>query len=114
MREIVHDALEIINALRKTEKAIEVIYMNGGCYRFHLFLKDLSPQARPLISNNKDHVITEIDGRHFDVAGEVEPINYRPLEGDEIEMAQDWSFSKSRMLSIGRCEFCCEPILTGF
>ncbi len=108
------DILNIISALRDTDRAIEVIYMHGSCYRFHLFLKKLFPQAKPLIRNDKDHIITEINGQYFDITGEVEAIDYRPLELEEIEMVQNWSFSKTRLLSLGDCPSCDEPILTGF
>jgi len=108
------DILKIINALRETDRAIEIIYMHGSCYRFHLFLKKLFPQAMPFISNDKDHIITEINGQFFDITGEVKSDGYRPLELDEISMVLNWSFSKSRLLSLGECPSCDEPILTGF
>lgn len=108
------DVLKLINSLRDTDRAIEVIYMNGSCYRFHLFLKELFPQALPLISNEKDHIITNIDGRYFDITGEVNVDGFTPLNDDDIEMVKGWSFCKSRLLSLGDCPSCDEPILTGF
>ena len=108
------DALKLINSLRNTDRAIEVIYMNGSCYRFHLFLKELFPQALPLINSEKDHIITNIDGRYFDITGEVGAGGFASLDGDDIEMVKDWSFCKSRLLSLGDCQNCDEPILTGF
>lgn len=100
------DALTLINALRESDRAIEVIYTHGSCYRFHLFLKALFPDAKPLISNAKDHIITEINGQYFDISGEVEAVDYRPLSDSDIEMVQGWSFSKSRLLSLGDCPSC--------
>lgn len=108
------DVINIINALRKTDKSIEVIYMNGSCYRFHLFLKELYPNAIPYMSQDKDHVITKINNEFYDITGKVEEESYYPFTDDDFKLAEKWSFSRSRLLSLKDCPNCDEPILVGF
>ena len=42
--------LRFIDALRQTDKYIEMIYMNGACYQFHLLLKTFFPESKPYIT----------------------------------------------------------------
>ena len=106
------DPLTVINALCKTDKYIEHIYTQGGCYQFHLFLKVLFPQARPLIWN-KDHIVSSIDGVLYDINGIVpsgQALLYRSLKRGELGMARKWSFYKNSHLRLGRCSACGKEI----
>ena len=95
--------IEFIKALAETDIYIEMIYMQGGCYQFYRLLKTLYPQAVPYLvkyddkSSQFDHVITEIDGRFYDITGEVTPNQYkecRKLTKDDLKTVEKWSFSK--------------------
>lgn len=100
----------IIDNLRKTDNFIKDIFMRGGCYQFYLFLKALFPVAMPYINNKKDHVITRIGGRFYDITGEVDNSDYYPLSKQDKKKCEKWSFGKKMLLQITECPFCEEPI----
>ena len=108
---IVGGMLRFINALRQTDKYIEMIYMNGACYQFHLFLKIFFPESKPYISKEKDHVITKYAGKYYDITGEVSGNWYTPMTKSEIDMASGWSFHRTKVIQIGECPHCEEPIV---
>lgn len=107
----VGDMLRFINTLRKTDKYIEMIYMNGACYQFHLFLKTFFPESKPYISKEKDHVITKYAGKYYDITGEVYGNWYTPMTKSEIDMASRWSFHRTKVIQISKCPHCEEPIV---
>ncbi|MDC8832915.1 hypothetical protein [Alteromonas gilva] len=102
---------QVIKALKGNEPYVESIFLRGGCYQFHLFLRTIFPAALPLISSADDHVISLIDGIGYDVTGVVETDDYREMTASDVAIASDWSFSKTQALSLGECRFCEEPIL---
>ena len=64
------EIIRFIETIRETdEKAMVEYYTNGGCYRFFLILGFLG-KATPWYDGN--HVITELNGRYYDITGEVE------------------------------------------
>lgn len=103
------DILNFINTLRNSDRYIESIYMQGGCYQFHLVLKTIFPKATPYFNKRKNHVVTKINGIYYDIkgiyTGEVLPI----IESD-IKEIESWSFSRTMSLSLGECPVCEEPI----
>ncbi len=107
----VDDMLRFINAIRQTDQYIEMIYMNGACYQFHLLLKTFFPECEPYISKEKDHVITKYAGRYYDITGEVSGNWYTPMTESEIDMASGWSFHRTKVIQIGECPACGEPIV---
>jgi len=48
------------------------IFTKGSCFNFYLILKQMYPQA--LAYYNEDHVITFIDGKYYDITGEIKDI----------------------------------------
>ena len=106
------DILQFINALRKTDKYIEMIYLNGACYQFHLLLKTFFPKSKPYISKEKDHVITKYNGKYYDITGEILGNWYTPMTEIEIDMASRWNFHRTKVIQIGECPRCGEPIVT--
>lgn len=103
--------LRFINTIRQTDKYIEMIYMNGACYQFHLLLKTFFHESKPYISKEKDHVITRYSGKYYDITGEVSGNWYTPMTESEIDMASAWSFHKTKVIQIGECPHCEEPIV---
>jgi hypothetical protein len=103
--------LQFINAIRKTDKYIEMIYMNGACYQFFLLLKTYFPECEPYITNEKNHVITKYNGKYYDITGQVSGNWYTPMTDSEIDMASAWSFHRTKVIQIGECPFCGEPIV---
>ena len=108
----VSSCLLLVDSLRKTDNYIESIFMQGGCYQFHLFLKTIFPDAIPFIHKNKDHIISKIGNKLFDITGIIENENeYSPLKKSELEMVKKWSFSRTHLLQLKECPFCEEPLV---
>ncbi|MDH6308023.1 hypothetical protein M2451_002542 [Dysgonomonas sp. PFB1-18] len=114
MNEMINQIEHIITTLRDSDVYIEHIFMRGGCYKFHLFLKSIYPDAKPYIHQDKDHIATKIHNRLFDIRGSIEPKFeelYSPLKNDDVDMVRSWSFSRNQLLQICECSFCGEPII---
>ena len=45
------------------------IYTSGSCMNFYCILHAIFPEAKPYY--NMNHVITEIDGRYYDITGHI-------------------------------------------
>lgn len=65
---IEHRVLDFISTVRNSFIGADVVYTKGSCYQFYRILKKVFPQANAYY--NSDHVITEIDGRYYDINGE--------------------------------------------
>ncbi len=70
--------LDFIQTIRESFVGAEQVYTRGSCYRFYLILKQVWPQAEAYYDHN--HVVTEIDGRCYDITGEVG-------RGDKLRMS---------------------------
>lgn len=104
------DIENVIKTLRESDPYIETIFTQGGCYAFHLFLKSLYPHAKPMLSEDKEHVVSLIHGDYYDITGRVNEF-YDPMTQEEIQVAETWSFSRTQFLSLGECPNCEEPLL---
>jgi len=104
------EILRIITALRETEPYIETIYTKGGCYKFHLFLKQLWPEALPVKNSDFDHIGTLTNGKCYDINGLVD-WHWYAMSVEEIEEAKAWCFTDHNMLLIGECPVCEEPLV---
>lgn len=67
------------------------IYTEGSCFRLYKIIKTIYPQANPYYSHIEGHWITEIDGKYYDINGEinkdfVEEKEYRIIK-NEITLA---------------------------
>lgn len=102
--------LFLINSIRETDQYIADIYLNGGCYQFHLMLKKFAPECQARITKERNHIVTYFKGSYFDITGIVEG-HFEPLNHYEIEMASKWSFAKNKALQICECPACEEPIV---
>jgi hypothetical protein len=106
--------LKLINALRETDLYIHDIFMMGSCYRFHLFLKELYPDSKPFMHADRDHVVSKIGDKLYDITGEIQAefeFLYEPLNDEDLELVESWSFDKKMMLQVGECPSCEEPII---
>ena len=66
------EIIKYIDALRLTDPYIRTIFTNGGCYRFALFLRHSYPDGKLITNFNFDHVRLLIDGRGYDIYGDVD------------------------------------------
>lgn len=101
--------INFIKTLAKSDKYIEVIFMNGGCYQFYKVLKTVFPGSKPYINVEKNHVVTKIDGEFYDISGHVKGEFYPLHDKAEIEMCKRWGFSKDYYLT-KQCLYCEEPV----
>ena len=62
--------LDFITSIRESFKGSVDVYTKGSCYQFYLILKQVFPDA--IAYYNQDHVITLIDGKFYDITGEVQ------------------------------------------
>lgn len=102
--------LFLIDSIRETDRYIADIYLNGGCYQFHLMLKKFAPKCEARISKERNHIVTYFKGKYFDITGIVEG-QFESLNHYEIDMVSKWSFAKNKALQICECPVCEEPIV---
>jgi len=60
---------KFIAVVRDSFIGSQQVYTEGSCYHFHLILKEVFPEAVPYY--DADHVLTEIEGKFYDITGEV-------------------------------------------
>jgi len=101
----------LIDSLRSTDRYIETIFLEGGCYKFYQFLASLFPDAKALINEERDHVVTLLNGSCYDITGKVESAGYREVSVEDLSLVESWSFSRTRLLSMGECPCCEEPLI---
>lgn len=58
-----------IAKIRDSFVGSQQVYTEGSCYHFYLILKEVFPNAEPWFDN--DHIVTNIDGRFYDITGEI-------------------------------------------
>ena len=107
------EIIKFIDALRLTDPYIRTIFTNGGCYKFALFLKHVYPDGVLITNWNFDHVMLLIDGQGYDIYGDAgyEAHNWHVMTQREKEAARKWSFAGQRMVQIGECPACDEPLV---
>src|ERR1035437_1460598 len=104
--------LEIIEPLRQSDKYITTIFMQGSCFQFFQFLKSIFKEAIPCMSIHKDHVVTLIDGKMYDITGQIreeQEQDYTPFSRVDWLIVDNWSFQAHNLLYIAECKFCGEP-----
>lgn len=67
------DIHAFLSALRELHPDMSRWCLNGGCFRLYLAIKQVFPQAEPYYDGC--HVITQVDGRWFDIRGEIQPVS---------------------------------------
>lgn len=106
--------IDLIDAIRNTDGYIKIIFMQGSCYQFHLFLKTVYPTSIPYLNQDKDHIVTKIDNHLYDIRGIIDlkfEELYSPLSNLDLELVKEWSFKRNNFLKITECTFCEEPLV---
>lgn len=103
---------KFIRLLRETDAAIVTVFKNGACYQFALLLQSLYPHGHLVINTERDHV-AYLHGAHvYDIDGaQPNSTEWHIMDYKHIEMASGWSFSRNKMIQIGECPICDEPLL---
>lgn len=94
--------MKFIDLFRSTaDKEMVRIFTCGGCYKFHLILKEVFPDAIPYKVKNSDgvmhHVLTKIDEHYFDIIGgysvdELQDCSYEPMNAEDIKLAEEFTY----------------------
>lgn len=98
----------IIQAIRSSDPFIETIYLNGGCYRFYLILKEIYPEAKLYINEDENHVSAYIRGAIYDITGLCNE-HMVPATQEQEKKCQAWGFSNKYQLAT-ECPYCQEAI----
>jgi len=64
----------IINLLKELRSSADIqyiIFTQGSCFRLYKILKLIFPQAKAYWSDLDDHCVTKIDGKYYDIGGEI-------------------------------------------
>jgi hypothetical protein len=75
------------------------------------WLDGLFPNSKALINEERDHVVTLLNDYCYDITGKVESKGYRELSTEDLSLVESWSFSRTRLLSMGECSYCEEPLI---
>ena len=87
----VSDMLFLIDSIRQTDQYIADIYLNGGCYQFHLMLKKFAPECEARITKERNHIVIYFKEKYFDITGIVEG-QFQPLNQHEIDKKENSEF----------------------
>lgn len=77
--------IEFLKELKYSYHLNEKIYTEGSCFRLYKILSKIYPEAKPLYSDKDGHWITEIDGKLYDINGEINPEYLQDKEYQYIE-----------------------------
>jgi len=77
------EVLDFISAIRNSFVGSVEVYTKGSCYQFYEILKQVYPDA--IAYDDFNHVITLIDGKFYDITGEVQIQNHLPLDHEWVK-----------------------------
>lgn len=108
----------LISGIAGADEYMKTIFLNGGCWKFHKFLKSIFQSAEPYKvattqNGGFDHIITKYDGKFYDITGEVLPSQYYVcvvVEDSDALLFDTWSFGRNAVL-FRRCPYCGEEIM---
>lgn len=66
--------MDIKNFLKELRDSADIqykIFTEGSCFRLYCILKTIAPQAEAYWSDKEGHTITKIDGKYYDIGGEI-------------------------------------------
>ena len=80
--------LNLITFIRESHTEMTNIYLKGSCLNFFCILHSIYPEA--IAWFNINHIITEIDGKYYDITGEVSNKNYFKYVGTYSNMSRSF------------------------
>lgn len=85
----------LIKQIRESFYNSVSVYTEGSCYRFHLILKEVFPDAEPWHCIKERHTYTKIGDYFYDIRGKHEREDLEPLESHPglMSAAYGWLFS---------------------
>lgn len=94
--------LNQIAAIRASHSQMSNIFLYGSCLNLFCILKSFYPESEAFF--NQDHVVTQIDGKFYDITGRVFAKGYKPLTSFYGKRGTIRSFTQ-----MYRAEFKLEP-----
>jgi len=70
--------LKLIEEISNSNPIMYDIFLRGSCCNLYFILKTVFPKAKAYF--NIEHIITKIDGKYYDITGEVSSEGYIPIE----------------------------------
>lgn len=67
----------LITEIRESHSEMTNIFTLGSCFNMFKILRVLYPES--VAWNDLNHIITEIDGRFYDITGEVKRLRHVPM-----------------------------------
>ena len=64
----------IENFLKELRESADIqfkIFTEGSCFRLYIILKTIYPKAKPYWSDLENHCVTKINGKFYDIGGEI-------------------------------------------
>ena len=65
------EIVKFIGLIRNSFVGAEVVYSEGSCFQLYKIIAYVWPEAIPWHYASAGHVYTEIDGRYYDIKGEL-------------------------------------------
>ncbi len=65
------DLINFLKELKHSYHKNEIIFTQGSCFRLYSILKTIYEEAVPYYSHLEGHWITQIDGKFYDINGEI-------------------------------------------
>ena len=62
---------EVCRLVRESFHGSKVVYTQGSCFKFYEILKGIFPDALPYYDEIDGHVYTLIEGKYYDIYGEL-------------------------------------------
>ena len=90
------DVANVVDVIRRFAPDMRHRCLHGDCYQFHLFLKEMFPDAVPYMNRERDHVVTRIGDDFYDVTGRVGSAHgkaasrYHEMDAKEVAVAAKW------------------------
>jgi hypothetical protein len=72
------DIVDVIASIRDSFVGSEHVYKNGSCWWFARILKTIYPNG--LIYENHSHAVFFLDGKYYDIEGELHPDKHTGIE----------------------------------
>ena len=65
--------IPFLRELKYSFSEAQKVYTHGSCFRLFKIIQTIYPYANPMYSETDGHWVTEINGRYYDINGEINP-----------------------------------------
>lgn len=79
------NVISFLSTLKSSFVGSDCVYTSGSCYKLYEVLKEIFPEAKPLINKEGQHIISLIEGVCYDINGVVEDTSdFREMTEEQI------------------------------